>query len=178
MLPQKGAGAGGPTATAVELKQAQHALEQASFRMFMEEASFDEKCFQVFVKKLNDYEVRMAHQRDDWCKKKSTRQRQHLISGGKRRQENTHEKIQLLSTIKIWECIESESEWINIELWVSLLPPLRFLCIAGLTNLIQLLAWECSMMCWLGLTNGPMVFNCETMFLLLLLEKCWDLGKF
>lgn len=41
---------------------------------------------------------------------------------------------------------------------------------------MQLLVWECSRMCWLGLTNGPMVFNCETMFLLLFLKKCWVLG--
>ena len=122
MLPGKG-GAGGLTATAVELKQAQTLLEQASFRMFMEEASFDEKCFQVFTKKLKDYEVRMAHQRDEWCKKRIDQAKAAIDKWWQAKAgEYPLKKLQLLSTIKIWECIESESEWINIGFWVSLVP--------------------------------------------------------
>ena len=64
------AGASGPTASAVDLKLAKDALEAANYRMLLEELDYDEKCLQVFLKKKSDFEVRMAHQRDEWCKKR------------------------------------------------------------------------------------------------------------
>ncbi len=56
------AGATGPTATAVDMKLAKDALEAANYRMLLEETEYDEK--------YRFFEVRMAHQRDEWRKKK------------------------------------------------------------------------------------------------------------
>lgn len=74
--PEKGAG-GGPAALAMEdLGEAKRAIENANYKLLLEEIEFDEKCMAVYVQKVSNYEVRQAHQRDTWLKKRLEKAKQ------------------------------------------------------------------------------------------------------
>ena len=59
--------------TESELGLARSALEKASLDLLFEELAYDEKCLQIHIQKVANYHVRLAHQRDEWLKKRLDR---------------------------------------------------------------------------------------------------------
>lgn len=53
-----------------DLGEAKAALDTAALHLLLNELSYDERCLQVHLQKLNNYKIRMVHQRDAWAKKK------------------------------------------------------------------------------------------------------------
>lgn len=56
-----------------DLSDAKAALDASTYKIFLEEVDYDEKCLNVYLKNINNFKVRVAHQRDDWAKKRLDR---------------------------------------------------------------------------------------------------------
>ena len=48
-------------------------LDEAHWKLLKEELEYDEKCLAVFQQKITNFEIRLAHQRDEWVKKRLDR---------------------------------------------------------------------------------------------------------
>ncbi len=70
----------GPKITDGELGDVQNQLTISALRLVLEELQFDEKCLQVHLTKIQNYQVRLAHQKEEWMKKRQERSRQAVIS--------------------------------------------------------------------------------------------------
>lgn len=65
MVPENQKVAGGKaSASETDLGDAKSKLDQSSFKLLLEELEYDEKCLSVYQQKVNNYEVRLTHQRD------------------------------------------------------------------------------------------------------------------
>ena len=59
-----------------DLGDAKQALDAANYKLLLEEIEYDEKCMAVYLQKVSNFEVRQAHQRDEWVKKRLDRAKQ------------------------------------------------------------------------------------------------------
>ncbi|CAJ1437658.1 unnamed protein product [Effrenium voratum] len=68
---------GNPTAkqaaSEADLGDARMHLDEAHWKLLKEELEYDEKCLAVFQQKITNFEIRLAHQRDEWVKKRLDR---------------------------------------------------------------------------------------------------------
>lgn len=67
---------GSTTTKEVELDFAKAQLDLANFKLMLEEVEYDQKCIDIYLKKVSDYKVRVIHSRDEWTKKKLDRAKQ------------------------------------------------------------------------------------------------------
>ena len=63
----------GPGVTDTGLGDAKAALDASSFKLLLDEIKYDEQCLEVYLQKVENYGVRLLHQRDAWTKKRLER---------------------------------------------------------------------------------------------------------
>ena len=65
MAPQKG-----PAVSMGELEESKSALDSSAMQLLIQELQYDEKCMAAFSSRMSSYEIRLAHQKNDWVSKK------------------------------------------------------------------------------------------------------------
>ncbi|CAE7471477.1 unnamed protein product, partial [Symbiodinium sp. CCMP2456] len=66
-------GKGGTATTDSKMADAKAALDNQAYQLMVEEIGYDEQCLDVYQRKLQDFAVRVIHQKDTWLKKRLDR---------------------------------------------------------------------------------------------------------
>lgn len=56
-----------------DLDGAKATIDASALQLLLEELRYDEKCLSAYFTKLNSYQVRLSHQRDEWIQKRLER---------------------------------------------------------------------------------------------------------
>ena len=65
MAPQKG-----PAVSMGELEASKSAVDSSALQLVSQEIQYDEKCMAAFNSRMSSYEIRLAHQKNEWVSKK------------------------------------------------------------------------------------------------------------
>ena len=56
-----------------ELEGAKSTLDQSALNLLMQEIEYDEKCLTAYLSKLDSYQLRLHHQKNEWVQKRMER---------------------------------------------------------------------------------------------------------